>query len=320
MHVPDGFLDLPTSIGTAVVAAGAVGVALRALRAGQDDRWPVRAGLTAAFVFAAQMVNFPVGAGTSGHLIGAALASALLGPAAAVIVITCVLAVQALVFADGGLTALGTNVVLMAVTAVLVAHGVQTLVAAGIRDRGRAATLGAGLGGLVSVPAAALVFSGLYSVGGAVPVPPATLTATMLGVHAVIGVGEAVITGLCVRAIVGLRPDLVHLARRPDAAASVGAVTNRRLGWVALGLSLAVAGGLSLAASAAPDGLEWSAEHLGFADAAHTSLGAASPFADYALAAAGGFGTSLAGIVGVVLALVLCAVVVAVVRGRRQPA
>lgn len=318
MHVPDGFLDLPTSITCGAVAVVAVGVALRSLGRRHDDRWPVRAGLTAAFVFAAQMVNFPVGAGTSGHLIGAALASALLGPAAAIVVMTCVLVVQALVFADGGLTALGTNTVLLAVVAVLVAHGVQSLVAASIRDRGRAASIGSAVGALVSVPATALVFSALYAVGGAVPVPVGLLTGTMLGVHGVIGVGEAIITWLCVRVIMSLRPDLVALGQKADAAVRRPLGEVRRLGWAVLVASLVVAGGVSLLASTSPDGLEWSAEQLGFGAAAQDSATAGSPLADYGLGGVAGWGRSIAGVSGVVLTLGLAVGSVALVVRRRR--
>lgn len=322
MHVPDGFLDLPTSVATAAASVAVVGVALRALRRDQDERWPVRAGLTAAFVFAAQMVNFPVGAGTSGHLVGAALAAALVGPAAAIVVMTCVLAVQAVVFADGGLTALGTNVLLMAVVAVLVAHAVQGLVASVIRDRVRAATFGSAAGALVSVPAAALVFSALYGLGGTVPLPLGTLTATMVGVHVVIGVGEALITGLCVRAIATLRPDLVLLAggsakAGSDAAASAPRVSPAGVGWGALGIALAVAGGLSLLASGSPDGLEWSAERLGFAHAAQASSADASPLAGYEVPGLASMGSSAAGVAGVILTLGLGAGAVALAVRRR---
>lgn len=318
MHVPDGFLDLPTSLVTAGVSVAVVGAALRSLRGRQDDRWPVRAGLTAAFVFAAQMVNFPVGAGTSGHLIGAALAAVIVGPATAIVVMTCVLAVQALVFADGGLTALGTNVLLMAVTAVLVAHGVQTLVALRIKDRLWAATLGSGLGALASVPAAALVFCALYAVGGAVPVPVGLLTGTMLGVHAVIGIGEALITALVVRTIVSLRPDLVGVGAVAAGQARAGV---RRLGWGVLAATLLVAGGLSLLASGSPDGLEWSAEHLGFSEAARDSAVAASPLADYSVGGLADWSTSVAGIVGTLLTLALVVgTLVLVIRRRKKPA
>lgn len=118
MHVPDGFLDAPTSIATGVVAAGFVAVALRRARHELNERTAPVAGLVAVFVFAGQMLNFPVGAGTSGHLIGGALAAILVGPWTATVCLTVVLMVQALLFADGGLSALGTNILLMAVVAV----------------------------------------------------------------------------------------------------------------------------------------------------------------------------------------------------------
>ena len=128
MHVPDGFLSLPVSAATGVVAVAAVGVALRGARRELDERTAPLAGLVATFVFAAQMVNFPVGAGTSGHLIGGALAAVLVGPWTATLVLTVVTVVQALLFADGGLTALGTNVLLLAVVAVWVGWAGAALV------------------------------------------------------------------------------------------------------------------------------------------------------------------------------------------------
>src|SRR3954470_4330550 len=120
MHVPDGFLDAPTSIGTGVVAAAAVGVALRGARRELDDKTVPLAGLVAAFVFATQMLNFPGGAGTSGHLLGGALAAVLVGPWTAILCMSTVFIVQALLFADGGITALGTNIDLMGVVTVAV--------------------------------------------------------------------------------------------------------------------------------------------------------------------------------------------------------
>ncbi len=120
MHVPDGFLDVPTSVATGVAAVAVVGAALRRAEREIAETGPALPGLTAAFVFAAQMVNFPVGAGTSGHLLGGALAAVLVGPWTAVVVLTSVLLVQGLLFADGGLTALGTNVINMAVVGVVV--------------------------------------------------------------------------------------------------------------------------------------------------------------------------------------------------------
>ena len=142
MHVPDGFLDAPTSIATGVVAAAAVGVALRGARRELDERTAPLAGLAAAFVFAAQMFNFPVGAGTSGHLLGGALAAVLVGPFTAVLCLSVVLLVQSLMFADGGITALGTNIVLLGVVGVvaawLVFRGLQSVLPAAGRAGGAA--------------------------------------------------------------------------------------------------------------------------------------------------------------------------------------
>ena len=214
MHVPDGFLDAPTSVATAVAAAGVVGACLvRSTRHELDDRSAPLAGLVAVFIFAAQMVNFPVGAGTSGHLIGAALAAVLVGPATATLCLTVVLAVQAFLFADGGVSALGTNVLLMGVVAVWVGYGVFRVTLALLPGRLSSVSIAAGVGAFVAVPTAALAFVGLYALGGAAPIPLAQLAAVMTGWHVVIGLGEAAITVLAVSSVVAARPDLVYGAR-----------------------------------------------------------------------------------------------------------
>ncbi|MGH1564989.1 energy-coupling factor ABC transporter permease [Mumia sp. DW29H23] len=214
MHVPDGFLDAPTSAATAVVAISALAVALPRARAEQpDDRTAPMAGLVATFVFAAQMINFPVGAGTSGHLLGGALAAVLVGPATAVLCLSVVLVVQALLFADGGITALGTNVTLMALVGVLVGWAVFRLVRAVLPARPASVPVAAALGAFASVPVAALVFTGLFALGGRVDVPVDSLAVAMVGWHSLIGLGEAVITGLVVSAVMAVRPDLVFGAR-----------------------------------------------------------------------------------------------------------
>ncbi|MFC7492376.1 MULTISPECIES: energy-coupling factor ABC transporter permease [unclassified Knoellia] len=214
MHVPDGFLDAPTSIATAVAAAGGVSLALSRARRELDDRTAPLAGLVAVFVFAAQMLNFPVGAGTSGHLLGGTLAAVLVGPWTATLCLTVVLAVQALLFADGGITALGTNISLMALVGVwsgwLVFVGLRRIVrSAGVR----AVPALAGVAAFLSVPVTALAFTALYAVGGRAPIPFDALVSAMLGWHTLIGVGEGVITLLAVGSIIATRPDLVHGAR-----------------------------------------------------------------------------------------------------------
>lgn len=213
MHVPDGFLDAPTSIATGVVAAGAVGLALRKARAELDDRTAPMAGLAAAFIFAGQMMNFPVAGGTSGHLLGGALAAVLVGPWTGALCISVVLFVQALVMADGGLTALGTNVVLMAVVGLAVGYLVFRGVLLVLPRRVSSVPVAAGVGALLSVPAAAAAFTLLFAIGGTADIGIGKVLGAMLGVHAVIGIGEALITGLVVSAVVASRPDLVYGAR-----------------------------------------------------------------------------------------------------------
>lgn len=213
MHVPDGFLDGPTSVATGVIAVGGVALALRRSRGDVDDRVAPLAGLVATFVFAAQMLNFPVGAGTSGHLIGGALAAVLVGPWMATLCLTVVLLVQALVFADGGLTALGTNVTLMALVGVWVGWLLFALARAVLPSRPGSVPVAAAIGAALSVPAAAAVFAGLFLVGGTAPVDAGALFGAMLTWHIVIGIGEAVITYLVVAAVMSVRPDLVHGAK-----------------------------------------------------------------------------------------------------------
>jgi cobalt/nickel transport system permease protein len=233
VHVPDGFLDVPTSVATAALAAGTVAVALKKSREELDDLTAPLAGLTACFVFAVQMMNFPVAAGTSGHLMGGALTAALVGPWTAILCLTVVLIVQAIAFADGGLTALGTNVLLIAVVTVLVGWVVQRL-ATRLWSRSRTAVLvGAGVGAFLSVPVAALAFVGLFALGGTADVPLGTVAGFMGSIHLLIGLGEAAITVAVLGAVLAVRPDLVRSAqhlRRTALAPRSGAVAGSTSG------------------------------------------------------------------------------------------
>ncbi len=213
MHVPDGFLDASTSLATGAVAAAGVAAALRGARRELDDRTAPLAGLVATFVFATQMLNFPVGAGTSGHLLGGALAAVLVGPWTGVLCISVVLLVQCLFFADGGVTALGTNVTLMGLVGVGVGWLCFRTAQAVLPKRLSLVPVAAACGALVSVPAAALAFVGLYAAGGTADIPLDALATAMLGWHTMIGIGEAAITFLTVGSIVAVRPDLVYGAR-----------------------------------------------------------------------------------------------------------
>ncbi len=213
MHIPDGFINAPTSVATAVVAAAGVALALRKAGRELDEKTAPMAGLVAAFIFAVQMLNFPVGAGTSGHLLGGSLAAVLVGPWTAVLCMSVVLITQSLLFADGGITALGSNITLMGIVTVVVGFAVFKTVVRLMPSSARSVAVGAFLAALVSVPAAAAAFVGLYEVGGTADIPLESLVAAMVGWHVLIGIGEAIITGLTVSSVLAVRPDLVHGAR-----------------------------------------------------------------------------------------------------------
>jgi len=165
MHVPDGFLDAPTSVATGVVAAVGIGLALRGARRELDDRTAPLAGLVATFIFATQMLNFPVGAVTIRQLLGGALAAVLVGPATALLCMSVVFLVQCLLFADGGITALGTNIFLMGIVTVVVGWAVFRGLQMVLPQRVSSVPAAAAGAALVSVPVAALAFVGLYAVG-----------------------------------------------------------------------------------------------------------------------------------------------------------
>lgn len=222
MHVPDGYLSTPTSATTAAVAVMGLAWAVRRVRSRPDDADGVPlVGLVTMFVFAAQMINFGVGSGTSGHLMGGALAAVLLGPSLAIVCMSAVLAVQALVFADGGVGALGTNVVLMALVGVLVGWAVSRIALLRHSSAPWGVAMAGAAGAFVSVPTSALVFAGLYAVGGHHDVPFLELAGDMVRTHVAIGFGEAVITGIVVAAVAATRPDLVLGVRRPLVHAGV---------------------------------------------------------------------------------------------------
>lgn len=301
MHVPDGFINAPTSAVTAVVAAGAIAVSLRGARRELDERTALLAGLVAAFIFAVQMLNFPVAAGTSGHLLGGALAAILVGPCTGVLCVSVVLLMQGILFADGGLTALGVNITDMAIVTTVVSYALfRALVKVLPRGR-RSVTVASFVAALVSVPAAAVAFTVIYAIGGTTDVSIGKVATAMIGVHVLIGIGEAVITALTVGAVIAVRPDLVHGARgleqrlklrvngelvdapsAPAAAAPVAARTSRRALWVSgLVTSLVLAGFVSYYASSSPDGLEKVAADHGIDRKAEQHTNADSPLADY---------------------------------------
>ena len=212
MHVPDGFIDLPISIATGAIAIAGVGISLRGARRELDDRTAPLTGLVASFIFAVQMLNFPIAGGTSGHLLGGTLAAVLVGPYTGALCIAVVLLVQVL-FADGGLTALGINITDMSLVTVIVGYAVVRLLIAVLPKTRTALLIATFVGALLSVVAAAASFTLIYAIGGTTDVPIGTVAMAMIGVHVPIGIGEALITTATVASILAVRPDLVRVAR-----------------------------------------------------------------------------------------------------------
>ncbi|MDR1151793.1 MAG: energy-coupling factor ABC transporter permease [Bifidobacteriaceae bacterium] len=316
MHVPDHFLNDPTSIVTAVAAtacvAGAVTVAHRDGRSGAGRVSPLGVAATTALIFGLQMVNYPVASGTSGHVLGGALAAALLGPAWGVVSLTMVVVLQSLIFADGGLTALGTNIILMAVVGTLVGWWVQRGVGAlatgngtgpAERQRARAVAriaMSVGAGALVSVVAAAGVFTALFAIGGNARVGVGALAGQMIGVHALVGIGEALITAGVVAAVAGAVPGWCAADSRGAGGAWLDARQTRlRPAGILGGIAVVAAAVLSPWASGAPDGLEATARAVGFAGTARDHALAGLPLADYGEAT--GLSVQLVGLIGLVV-------------------
>ena len=215
MHIPDGFVSTGTAAATWLASAGSVGYAVRRVSRELDERQVPLMGVTAAFIFAAQMMNFTVAGGTSGHLLGGALAAILLGPWAGMLVLTSVLAVQALLFQDGGLLALGANVFNMAVVGVLVAWVVYTTLRRLLGDRTWSMMVSGFAAAWLSVFVASLVAAAELAVSGTSPWVVA-LPAMGL-VHVLIGIGEGLITAGVLAFLQAARPDLLALRQPVEA-------------------------------------------------------------------------------------------------------
>jgi cobalamin biosynthesis protein CbiM len=210
MHIPDGFIDIPTSAAFAAIAAVGVGASLKGAARSLDEKTAPLAGLTATFIFAVQMLNFPVAAGTSGHLFGSVLAAVLVGPYVATLALSVVLLLQALLFADGGLTAAGLNVFNLSIIGVWVGYGVFLLVKKVLPKNKASITTAASIAALISVPAAVMGFLLQYAIGANSTFSLTAVFTGMMGTHVLIGIGEAVITAFSVTAVMASRPDLVY--------------------------------------------------------------------------------------------------------------
>jgi cobalt/nickel transport system permease protein len=301
LHIPDGFLNIVVSVVCWAIGIGVLALAVANTRRAFDERLVPLAGIMAAFIFAAQMLNFPVAGGTSGHFIGAALAFIVLGPWLGMLVMTAVIAVQALLFQDGGLVVMGANILVMAVVPGFVAYGIYRL--------GRGLSTGmqtalAGVAAWVSVMAAALVVSLLLAFSGTISLN--IVLPAMLGVHALIGLGEALVTVAALGFIRAARPSLLE-----------GGSDAGRGGWVVAGLTIALLLVLIAPfASGHPDGLEWVAETTGFLGMAQDAPYQLLP--DYSVPGIGNvsLSTIAAGIIGAMLVAGLVYFVARSLRGR----
>ena len=309
MHAPDGFLEPATALATGLLSLAVVAVCLRRSAEELDERQVPLAGLTAAFVFAAQMFNFPVAAGTTGHLLGGALAAVLLGPYVGTLVVATVIVIQALLFADGGITALGYNVLNMAIVPAFAGWALFVLCRRVLPQTSGGVVGATGLAAGATVVLSSVAFSLEWLFGASAPVPFDTVFSAMVGVHALIGIGEGVLSALVVAAVLAARPDLVRGAQDLTAE-ELG--TGDRVGartFVLGGLLVVVAFAavVSQFAFDDPDGLERVAIDQGFVDTAQDHALSGSLFADYATRGIGNAQLSLAiaGLAGASLALLV---------------
>ena len=307
MHIPDGFLSVLVSVVFWALSILAIGYSLRRLGKEMDERQVPMMGVLAAAIFAGQMLNFAVAGGTSGHLLGATLATVLLGPWAAVLVMTCVVGIQALVFQDGGLLAMGANIFNMGVIGVFVAYTVYQTVQKLARGKSWGIFVGGFAAAWLSIVIAALAAALQLALSGTSPANIAV--PAMAGIHAIIGIGEGLITLGALAFIAATRPDLV---KKRETGAAQG-----KLVWIVglvIALFLAIASPL---ASSHPDGLEWVAEQKGYLDAAQGSVYQIIP--DYLFPGVKNesLATILAGIFGIILAFGV-ALGVAYSRRKRQ--
>jgi cobalt/nickel transport system permease protein len=290
MHIPDGFLSVLVSVVLWVISISAVGYALR--RVGRDlgERQVPLMGVLAATIFAGQMLNFTVAGGTSGHLLGAAIATILLGPWAAVVVLTTVVSIQALIFQDGGLLALGANIFNMAVIGVSVSYFAYTSFKKLLGEQRWALFLNGFITAWLSIFIASLAAALELSASGT---SPANISVpAMGGIHALIGIGEGLITVGALTFLYAARRDLVQTSQAAPAGKVVWAV--------GLGIALLLAI-FSPFASTHPDGLEWVAKQKGFLDAAQGPLYKIIPNYIFPGITNEAMATILAGIIGTLI-------------------
>lgn len=207
MHIPDGFLAANTWVPAWIISIGGLGYCIKKAQAALKEKFIPLMGVVAAFIFAAQMLNFPIAGGTSGHLLGGVLAAVLLGPFAGAIVIAVVLAVQCLIFQDGGITALGANVFNMSIIGSVGGYYIYDMLRKGIGGN-RGIIIGAAVAAWLSVVMASAFCAFELALSGTSPLHIAL--PVMVLVHALIGIGEAIISCLVISFVLKTRPDLIY--------------------------------------------------------------------------------------------------------------
>lgn len=291
MHIPDGFISPPVAIISGVATTGLIALSLSKSRENMGLKQAPIMGLTTAFIFAGQMINFPVAGGTSGHLLGGTLAAIILGnPWSATLSIATVLLIQSLLFADGGITALGVNIFNMGIIGVWVGWILTKTLQRLLGGAKKRLPLAAGIGAGISVIVAAIA-CGIELIISQTATPNLVLPA-MTGIHILIGVGEGLITGGIITYLITIRPDLLP-----------GDEPKLQKWLIPVIATLLIAGVLSLFASSFPDGLEKVAQDLGFIKLAeNVRIANPTPFADYTIQGINEkLGTSISGIIGTII-------------------
>jgi cobalt/nickel transport system permease protein len=258
MHVPDGFINAQVSAATGVISLGTLWVYIRNAKNLVADKLIALTGMMSALIFVLQMINFPIAAGTSGHLLGGALAVIVLGPSLGVICISIVVVIQSLLFADGGLSALGVNVLNMAIITSLTGWLIITSWKKLFGDSRFSLISGSVIAGLLSVVFSSIAFVLEYAIGGTVSVPLGSVFIAMISTHLFIGLGEGIITAIIISLLLRVRSDLVYVNTKKNKSNSLS--TSYGI-FIILILSLTL---ITPYASSDPDGLESVATEFGF--------------------------------------------------------
>ena len=257
MHVPDGFINAQVSVATGVISLGTLWAYVRNAKNLVADKLIALTGMMSALIFVLQMINFPIAAGTSGHLLGGALAVIVLGPSLGIICISIVVVIQSLLFADGGLSALGVNVLNMAIITSLTGWLTITFWKKLFGDSQFTLISGSVIAGLLSVVFSSIAFVMEYAIGGTVSVPLGSVLIAMISTHLFIGLGEGVITALIISLLLRVRSDLVYANTKKDKSNNLS--TSYGI-FIVLILSLTL---ITPYASSSPDGLESVASNFG---------------------------------------------------------